>query len=112
MKFEGIRTALVPVYALSGLFVLKMSSSIPRFVQFLFVCATIACIAPVHLFEPRYFIIPYVIWRLSSSPSTIKCIAFMEILLNFGVFVYLFFLFLGRPFEWGSEPGVKQRFMW
>lgn len=104
--------SLAPVYAASYFFVIKMSSSIPRFIQFLFACCTAAVLVPAHLIEPRYFIIPYVLWRLSASPSSIKCIAILEILLNFVTFAVVYYKFLALPYEWEHEPGVLQRFMW
>lgn len=85
-------------------------------------------LVPSPLLEFRYFTIPYYIYRLSAShastsdtepkpqvttgakesllPDAIELVAL--IIINAAVL----YIFLYRPFEWSSEPGVKQRFMW
>jgi alpha-1,2-glucosyltransferase len=72
------------------------------------------------LVEPRYFILPWVLWRLHVRPSR-GSFAGLDIersrlwgetlwfmVVNVGTCV----VFLGKGFEWASEPGVVQRFMW
>ena len=83
-----------------------------------------ACLGTVPLWEPRYLILPWVIWRLnlpipsppsSSSPShaqraytllALETLWFLAINLTTG------WIFLYQPFTWPSEPGKLQRFMW
>ena len=67
------------------------------------------CSAP--LVEPRYCILPWLIWRIhlpipSSSRLWLETIWFVCINAVTG------YLFLYREFEWRQEPGVVQRFMW
>jgi alpha-1,2-glucosyltransferase len=69
------------------------------------------------LVEPRYFIIPWVIWRLH-IPSQAKekrgydwrlwAETAWFLVIN-GVTGYVF---LYKGFEWKQEPGMVQRFMW
>ncbi len=77
------------------------------------------------LVEPRYFIIPWVIWRLhvpytSASTSTSrvngKTSYDIRLILEtawYGVInVAVGYMFLYKGFDWPSEPGKVQRFLW
>jgi len=68
------------------------------------------------LVEPRYFIIPWVIWRLnvpaSRDPSTEKIRLWGETIWFLVINLATCAIFLHRGFEWESEPGSIQRFMW
>ncbi|EZG17793.1 hypothetical protein H107_03617 [Trichophyton rubrum CBS 202.88] len=82
------------------------------------------------LVEPRYFIIPWVIWRLHIAPlsrkkkdrpaneatvrsSVLELLPLLTetawyLLINLGTG----YVFLYRGFDWPQEPGKTQRFMW
>jgi alpha-1,2-glucosyltransferase len=81
------------------------------------------------LVEPRYFIIPWVMWRLHlpqqpirrRAPYTMEsftaaCITNFPRLLETVWFVVVnsitCYVFLFKGFEWPQEPGKVQRFMW
>ena len=84
---------------------------------------TALCVVTAPLVEPRYFIVPWIIWRLhvphapttftvrgrTYSPDfrvvveTVWLIAINQLLQHY---------FLNKPFTWPSEPGIKQRFLW
>jgi alpha-1,2-glucosyltransferase len=93
------------------------------------------------LVEPRYFIIPWVIWRLqvgsnlsqtqkTSKPNTGKDSKtqnqrgslkplisanfwlWLETIWFIVVNVVTGYIFLRKTFDWPQEPGLKQRFMW
>lgn len=71
------------------------------------------------LVEPRYFIIPWVIWRLH-VPSTSSSVVrrgydhrlWLETLWFLGINAVTGYVFLFRGFEWVQEGGRVQRFMW
>lgn len=68
------------------------------------------------LVEPRYFIIPWVMWRLN-VPSTASSKSYyrrlwLETLWFLVINVVTGCVFLFRGFEWVQEPGKVQRFMW
>lgn len=75
------------------------------------------------LVEPRYFIIPWIIWRLHVpySPTTVS-IAGRKYTMDARVVVetvwlvainqVLQYMFLHKTFTWPSEPGKLQRFLW
>ncbi|CAI4221686.1 unnamed protein product [Auanema sp. JU1783] len=104
------RIALAPVYMISFVFLQRLSSHIPLLVRVLFCLCTLAVVVPAHLIEPRYFIIPYTLWRLSAR--SLKPLSVIEVLSQLFVFASLLYLFIFKPFEWSHTPGVKQRFMW
>jgi alpha-1,2-glucosyltransferase len=78
------------------------------------------------LVEPRYFIVPWIIWRLhvatgpASLPGTKKeadgktydARPGLETAWLFAVNAAVTYVFIRRPFEWASEPGKVQRFLW
>jgi alpha-1,2-glucosyltransferase len=90
------------------------------------------------LVEPRYFIIPWVIWRLNvpalpsqlpAKTKTGKNPALLDIVKHWGweghdyrlwietawlllINAVTGYIFLYRGFEWPQEPGNVQRFMW
>jgi alpha-1,2-glucosyltransferase len=80
------------------------------------------------LVEPRYFIIPWVIWRLhvphhtasdteASSPSptwklTLDIRMVLETIWLLVINWVVSYVFLYRTFTWPNEPGNLQRFIW
>ncbi|KAF2840643.1 glycosyltransferase family 59 protein [Patellaria atrata CBS 101060] len=63
------------------------------------------------LVEPRYFIIPWLLWRLHLPPQTRGALV-LETLWMGAVNVATVYVFLYRGFEWPQEPGKVQRFLW
>ncbi|KAK9364054.1 alpha-2-glucosyltransferase Alg10 [Lipomyces starkeyi] len=83
--------------------------------------ACAAVLIPSQLIECRYFIVPYLIWRI--RVATLKAeddderrenviAEYVEIVWYVIVNFVTIGLFLAYSFEWPSEPGVRQRFMW
>jgi alpha-1,2-glucosyltransferase len=98
------------------------------------------CLVTAPLVEPRYFIVPWVIWRLQVGSQYLKIDPnppqnhptrnpnlkesvwarmrqpstwlWLETLWFLLVNAITCYLFLQRTFEWPQEPGRKQRFMW
>ncbi|KAL1612252.1 glucosyltransferase [Paraconiothyrium brasiliense] len=67
------------------------------------------------LVEPRYFIIPWVIWRLhvpatKSRATTLQLV--LETVWLLAVNIGVGYMFLNKGFEWPNEPGKVQRFLW
>ncbi|KAE8372422.1 DIE2/ALG10 family-domain-containing protein [Aspergillus bertholletiae] len=96
--------------------------------------ATALSLITAPLVEPRYFIIPWVMWRLhlprqptplvyrEQRPRDEKEALQAKIATNFPLFLETFwflvinavtgYVFLYKGFEWPQEPGKIQRFMW
>lgn len=76
------------------------------------------------LVEPRYFILPWVIWRLhvplnaslSAPGKTSLWIgsfrSIMETAWQWCVDIAVSYIFIRWTFEWPNEPGKLQRFLW
>ena len=84
--------------------------------------ATALSVITAPLVEPRYFIIPWVMWRLHvptlppTAGKTDKRSYDLRLVLEtvwlLAVNVGVGYMFLYRTFEWKSEPGNVQRFLW
>lgn len=96
--------------------------------------ATALSLITAPLVEPRYFIIPWVMWRLHLPPQPSPAIyrqqrpsspkeilhanlatyfpLFLETLWFLIINVMAGYVFLFKGFEWPQEPGKVQRFMW
>ncbi|KAF1839184.1 hypothetical protein BDW02DRAFT_230405 [Decorospora gaudefroyi] len=77
------------------------------------------------LVEPRYFIIPWIIWRLHvpcipaslstdrySGKTTYDMRLVFETVWLLSIITVVSYIFLYRTFAWPSEPGNLQRFIW
>ncbi|CUM57331.1 unnamed protein product [Debaryomyces fabryi] len=75
-------------------------------------------IIPSPLFEPRYYIVPLIIYRLYVRPSKEKLIgiSMSRHILEFAWLIFvdvtIMVIFLGYEFTWLSEPGKIQRIIW
>lgn len=96
--------------------------------------ATALSLVTAPLVEPRYFIIPWVMWRLHLPPSPTLSSSrqhppsdesgraradlathapkFLETLWFIAINAVTGYVFLYNGFEWPQEPGKIQRFMW
>jgi alpha-1,2-glucosyltransferase len=97
---------------------------------------TVLCLVTAPLVEPRYFIIPWVVWRLHvplytpkkanrdmKSPK-LERLDWWRTLLQPEIWLWVEtlwfcmincvtgYIFLNWTFEWQQEPSQKQRFMW
>jgi len=105
------RYLLVPVYFLSSIVMFNELSkeSNNLWILFFFLCSFITLV-PQKLLEFRYFIVPYILFRLH-----IKTPSYIELLLEFLLYTCInaitICLFIYRPFHWPADESV-QRFMW
>ena len=76
-----------------------------------FIGAIVLTIVPSPLFEPRYYIIPLVVFRLYIAPNypLANLLEFMWLNLINLITLYIFFT---HQFTWVSEPVVIQRIIW
>ncbi|USP76553.1 glycosyltransferase family 59 protein [Curvularia clavata] len=90
----------------------------------IWLAATALSVITAPLVEPRYFIIPWVIWRLhvtrnvapESSSSvgkwTLNIGMLLETIWLLVINLVVSYVFLYRTFTWANEPGNLQRFIW
>lgn len=76
------------------------------------VAASFLTLIPSPLLEFRYYLIPYLLWSIAvcSRLTGIRKLALFAWFLT--VQIATVALFVLKPFEWASEPGVQQHFMW
>uniref|UniRef100_A0A1I8A4T7 Dol-P-Glc:Glc(2)Man(9)GlcNAc(2)-PP-Dol alpha-1,2-glucosyltransferase n=1 Tax=Steinernema glaseri TaxID=37863 RepID=A0A1I8A4T7_9BILA len=110
-RHELLKYVYAPVYLCCVTYALKSVRTVPRLVVLLATIASCVVLVPAHLLEPRYFIIPYAVWRLGVKTAHLWTIV-LETFFNVVVALTVLYLFYFRPFEWHNEPGVQQRFMW
>jgi alpha-1,2-glucosyltransferase len=100
----------------------------PCQISFIFVwlATTALSLVSAPLVEPRYFIIPWIIWRLhvpthpaslstrtnGLSKSFYDLRPCLETIWMLAVDAVVTYIFIRRGFEWHSEPGKVQRFLW
>ncbi|KAL9931944.1 hypothetical protein V8E36_009259 [Tilletia maclaganii] len=111
------RYALTPVYLLSMRLSWDALAPTRSFIWMLgFVAALVLTLVPSPLIEPRYFLVPYVIWRAhvvpveagaGPRPVWLELEAAWYLVVN----AVTLAAFLYKPFKWPSETGW-QRFMW
>ena len=99
----------------------------------IWLAATTLSLVTAPLVEPRYFIIPWVLWRLHLPPQPTPAVyrrqrpsedelgraqaatygpLFVETVWFLVINAVTGYVFLYKGFEWPQEPGKIQRFMW
>ena len=98
----------------------------------IFLASTTLSLITAPLVEPRYFIIPWIIWRIHINPTGgqeirwehaeqdnkrswlphIQYSLYVETIWYLLINVVTGYMFLYKGFSWKQEPGVVQRFMW
>lgn len=70
----------------------------------------VVTLVPQKLFELRYFIIPYLIFRLQMKPGLFWQLLF-ETLISLAVNLFTIYLFVTKTFYWSDSPDL-QRIIW
>ena len=68
-------------------------------------------LSPQLLLEFRYYVIPFMMYRLQVRPTNWTKLG-LETFLFFVINVVTVYLFVMKPFKWEQEPEQTQRFMW
>ncbi|XP_029823843.3 putative Dol-P-Glc:Glc(2)Man(9)GlcNAc(2)-PP-Dol alpha-1,2-glucosyltransferase [Ixodes scapularis] len=110
-RSELIRFCLVPICIYAGYAMLHQLRHTSRTWRLFFLVGVFASVVPQKLLEFRYFIFPYLFFRLHLKGVTYRQI-FLELMLHVTVNVAVMHLFLNKTFMWESDPSSVQRFMW
>ncbi|XP_058046343.1 dol-P-Glc:Glc(2)Man(9)GlcNAc(2)-PP-Dol alpha-1,2-glucosyltransferase-like [Ahaetulla prasina] len=109
-RHELVKYLLVPVYIFAGWSFTDALKSKSVFWNLVYFVCLFAVTVPQKLLEFRYFILPYIIYRLNiPMPSLLKL--FLELFIYSLVNAITFYLFLNKPFHWPNSEEI-QRFMW
>jgi alpha-1,2-glucosyltransferase len=76
----------------------------------LFFASAAMALIPQSLLEFRYFMIPFMIWRLNSTTISVKQYV-MELAFNAALDLLTIYIFMYKKFRWDGHDG-HQRFMW
>ncbi|XP_037369228.1 dol-P-Glc:Glc(2)Man(9)GlcNAc(2)-PP-Dol alpha-1,2-glucosyltransferase [Talpa occidentalis] len=109
-RHAAVKYLLVPGYLFAGWSVADALRAKSVFwVAMFFACAG-AVTVPHRLLEPRYFILPFLFFRLHAPlPAVSRLLC--ELAGYAAVNAATFYVFLYRPFRWPDSPDL-QRFMW
>lgn len=104
---------LAPVYqfGLETLVRSLLDSRTPGIIQLAYVGCVCACLIPSPLFEPRYYILPYLFWRAVFASKACTARVTIQWLWFMVINAATIYIFVAKPFLWPSEEGL-QRFMW
>ncbi|XP_006002490.1 dol-P-Glc:Glc(2)Man(9)GlcNAc(2)-PP-Dol alpha-1,2-glucosyltransferase [Latimeria chalumnae] len=109
-RHELIKYLLVPGYIFAGWTFADMLKSKSVFWNLVFFVCLVAATVPQKLLEFRYFILPYLLYRLNIPvPSVPKLL--LELTLYSVVNLLTVYLFLSKTFHWPQNEDI-QRFMW
>jgi len=85
----------------------------------IWLATTALSVVTAPLVEPRYFILPWIIWRLhvpcgrtTNLRNGYDIRLILETVWLLAINVAVSYTFLFRTFTWASEPGNLQRFIW
>ncbi|KAM4615086.1 dol-P-Glc:Glc(2)Man(9)GlcNAc(2)-PP-Dol alpha-1,2-glucosyltransferase [Polymixia lowei] len=109
-RHELVRFLLVPVYVYAGWNFLDLLKSRSLFWILAFLVCLLAVVIPQKLLEFRYYIIPYLMYRLHMPlPSLPRLL--LEFLLYTAINAATIYIFISKTFHW-SNSTATQRFMW
>ncbi|EUB58270.1 Alpha-1,2-glucosyltransferase ALG10-A [Echinococcus granulosus] len=115
-RYKSFRYTLAPVYIICGDYVCRglRGGSVSEFLTSLGYLVAIALVlVPAGLLEPRYFIAPYVVWRLTRPRiREERSYPVVEVAMNAFINAVTVHIFAFYPFRWLSQPFTWQRFMW
>ncbi|XP_020508653.2 dol-P-Glc:Glc(2)Man(9)GlcNAc(2)-PP-Dol alpha-1,2-glucosyltransferase [Labrus bergylta] len=109
-RHELVRFLLVPAYLFAGWNFLDSLKSRSLFWSLALLVCLLAATVPQKLLEFRYFIVPYLMYRLHMPLPTLPRLV-VEFLLYTAVNAATLYIFISKTFHW-PDSAVTQRFMW
>lgn len=109
-RHELARFALVPLYVFAAWNFFDLLRSRSLFWSLGFLVCLLAATVPQKLLEFRYFIVPYLMYRLHVPLPSLPRLA-LELLLYTAVNAATLYVFISKTFQWPNSSDT-QRFMW
>ncbi|MCI4389017.1 hypothetical protein PGIGA_G00092760 [Pangasianodon gigas] len=109
-KHELVRFLLVPAYLFAAWNFMDTLNSKSLFWILAFCVCLVAATVPQKLLEFRYFILPYLLYRIHVPLSSLPRLL-LEFALYTAVNAATIYIFIQKTFQWPDSPAV-QRFMW
>jgi alpha-1,2-glucosyltransferase len=107
---EHAKFVFIPVYWFSFVTFWKLLEQKDVFWKLSFLICTMATVVPQRMVEFRYFILPYLVFRLN-MPIPSKAYLFVEVLFYFAINAWTVYMYVYKPFPWANSKSL-QRFMW
>lgn len=108
---EQMKYFLTPIYSISIILIVTLIREQQSFWwMLLYAGVCIITLVPQSLFEFRYFIIPYLMFKIHVRPSSLAAIL-LEVCLYGTVNTLTLLIFINKPFHWEGNSQL-QRFMW
>ncbi|XP_077987867.1 dol-P-Glc:Glc(2)Man(9)GlcNAc(2)-PP-Dol alpha-1,2-glucosyltransferase-like [Glandiceps talaboti] len=105
-----VKYALIPGYIYAGWSIFNQLSHKSVLWQLVYAVCVVLSLVPQKLLEFRYFIIPYLLFRLN-----MKTQSYLLLIIEMVFYVVINYvtveLFINKPFHW-PDSDVYQRFMW
>ena len=102
--------SIIPIYLFTGITMLQLLHRKDAIWKCLYAFSIFISIVPHKLLELRYFIVPYVIWKLNIPPNNTTILTSELILYNI-VNAFTIYMFIFYTFKWPNLNDV-QRIMW
>ncbi|XP_067420508.1 dol-P-Glc:Glc(2)Man(9)GlcNAc(2)-PP-Dol alpha-1,2-glucosyltransferase [Emydura macquarii macquarii] len=109
-RHDLVKYILVPAYIFAGWSLTEALKSKSIFWNLIYFVCVFAVTVPQKLLEFRYFILPFLIYRLNIPVPPISRLL-VELMFYIVVNAVTFHLFLNRTFQWPNSEEI-QRFMW
>ncbi|KAF7694058.1 dol-P-Glc:Glc(2)Man(9)GlcNAc(2)-PP-Dol alpha-1,2-glucosyltransferase [Silurus meridionalis] len=109
-KHELVRFLLIPAYLFAAWNFMDTLNSKSLFWIVAFCMCLVAATVPQKLLEFRYFILPYLLYRVHVPLSSLPRLM-LEFALYSTVNAATIYIFIQKTFQWPDSPAV-QRFMW
>ncbi|XP_003384944.1 PREDICTED: dol-P-Glc:Glc(2)Man(9)GlcNAc(2)-PP-Dol alpha-1,2-glucosyltransferase-like [Amphimedon queenslandica] len=108
---EEIKYFLTPMYSVCMIIIMTLLREQQSFWwMLLYSGVCIVTLVPQSLFEFRYFIIPYLMFKVHVRPSSLAAIL-LEVCLYGAINTLTLLIFINKPFQWEGSSQL-QRFMW
>lgn len=109
-RHEYVKYMLIPVYLYAFVTVLNLLKERDIFWKLSYFICTAASIVPQRMIEFRYFIMPYLIFRLN-MPLSSRYMLITELLFYVAINAWTVYMYAFKPFPWHNTNEL-QRFMW
>ncbi|KAL8563505.1 hypothetical protein ACOMHN_066172 [Nucella lapillus] len=107
---EYAKFVLIPGYYYAFVTFWSLLQGKDVFWKLSYLICTTACVVPQRMIEFRYFIVPYLIFRLN-MPMPSKLFLTAEVMFYFAVNALTVYMYAYKPFVWANADSL-QRFMW
>lgn len=104
------RYLVVPLYMVSVFSMKENMRNVDGCTKFAFLAGAVICLVPQKLLEFRYFIVPYLIYRIETCHKPAYWQLLLELFFNLLVNFVTVYLFVEKPYSW--PDGSVQRFSW